>query len=171
MSNTFFQGAKTFLVLASLPQLRAWLRLISSHFRKCCETNISVTVCENVVPRLNKQDDVIEWKFMKIAPPPEMKNWLRACSVIILYTRTLNSCSRQKILSTTTWILNIGKDHHCYVYMVSFSLSRYHIWITSGLVLNVICWVSALKEPMRWPPRQEDVSLWSVRGLVRAVPG
>ena len=26
-----------------------------------------------------------------------------------------------------------------YVYMVSFSLSRYHLWITSGLVLNVIC--------------------------------
>jgi len=28
-----------------------------------------VTVCENVVPRLNKNDDVIEWKFMKIAHP------------------------------------------------------------------------------------------------------
>jgi len=26
-----------------------------------------------------------------------------------------------------------------YVYMASFALSRYHIWITSGLVLNVIC--------------------------------
>ena len=26
-----------------------------------------------------------------------------------------------------------------YVYMVSFALSRYHIWITRGLVLNVIC--------------------------------
>jgi len=55
---------------------------------------------------------------------------------------------------------------HYYVYMVSFALSRYYIWITSGLVLNVICWVSALNEPMRWPPRQDDVSSRSVRGLV-----
>jgi len=29
-----------------------------------------------VVPRLNKHDDVIQWNFMKIAPP-EMKSWLR----------------------------------------------------------------------------------------------
>jgi len=28
-----------------------------------------VTVCEKVVPRLNKHDDVIEWNFVKIAPP------------------------------------------------------------------------------------------------------
>jgi len=28
-----------------------------------------MTVCEKVVPRLNKHDDVIELKFMKIAPP------------------------------------------------------------------------------------------------------
>ena len=28
-----------------------------------------VTVCEKVVPQLNKHDDVIEWNFMKIAPP------------------------------------------------------------------------------------------------------
>ena len=62
-------------------------------------------------------------------------------------------------------------DHNYYVYMVSFALSRYRIWITSGLFLNVICWVSALIKPMRWPPRQEDVSLWSVRGLVCAVLG
>ena len=46
-----------------------------------------------------------------------------------------------------------------YVYMASFALSRYHIWITSGLVLNVISLVSVLTEPMHWPPRQEDVSL------------
>jgi len=26
-----------------------------------------------------------------------------------------------------------------YVYMTSFALSRYHIWITCGLLLNVIC--------------------------------
>jgi len=35
-----------------------------------------VTVCEKVVPRLNRQDDVIEWNLMKIAPT-EMKSWLR----------------------------------------------------------------------------------------------
>ena len=28
-----------------------------------------VTVCEKVVPRLNKHDDVIEWNFMKIPTP------------------------------------------------------------------------------------------------------
>ena len=38
-----------------------------------------VTVSEKVLPRLNKHDDVIEWNFMKIAPPPEMKSWLRPC--------------------------------------------------------------------------------------------
>ena len=37
-----------------------------------------VTVCEKVVPRLNKHNDVIEWNFMKIAPP-EMKSWLHPC--------------------------------------------------------------------------------------------
>jgi len=37
---------------------------------------MSVTVCEKVVPRLNKHDEVIEWKFVKIALP-EMKSWLR----------------------------------------------------------------------------------------------
>ena len=68
------------------------------------------------------------------------------------------------------WIRILTTYIYC-VYMVSFALSRYHIWITSGLVLNVICWVSVLNEPMRWPPGQEDVSLWSVRGLVRAVLG
>jgi len=35
-----------------------------------------VTVWEKVVPRLNKHDDVIEWNFVKIAPP-EVKRWLR----------------------------------------------------------------------------------------------
>jgi len=35
-----------------------------------------VTVCEKVVPRLNKHDDFIEWNFMNIAPL-EMKSWLR----------------------------------------------------------------------------------------------
>jgi len=35
-----------------------------------------VTVSEKVVQHLNKHDDVIEWNFMKIAPP-EMKSWLR----------------------------------------------------------------------------------------------
>jgi len=28
-----------------------------------------VTVCEKVVPRLNKHDEVIEYNFVKIAPP------------------------------------------------------------------------------------------------------
>ena len=46
-------------------------------FRVCGQKYIIImTVCEKVVPRLNKHDDVIEWNFMKIAPP-EMKSWLR----------------------------------------------------------------------------------------------
>jgi len=74
----FSNGAKKNLVWALSPLLRAWLKLISSHFWKCCEKNISVTVCEKVVPQLNKHDDVIEWKFMKIAPPRN-KSWLCPC--------------------------------------------------------------------------------------------
>ena len=38
---------------------------------------ICVTVVEKVVTRLDKYDDVIEWNFMKIAPPQKMKSWLR----------------------------------------------------------------------------------------------
>jgi len=30
---------------------------------------LHVTVCEKVVPELNKHDDIIEWNFMKIALP------------------------------------------------------------------------------------------------------
>jgi len=41
----------------------------SSHFRKCCEETLSVTVCEKIVPRLNKHGEVIERNFMIIAPP------------------------------------------------------------------------------------------------------
>jgi len=37
------------------------------------------------------------------------------------------------------------------------------------MLKTIFCWVSALNEPMRWPRRQEDVSLWSVCGLIRAV--
>ena len=35
-----------------------------------------VTVCEKVAPRLNKHDDVIEWKFVKIEPP----KWRAGCA-------------------------------------------------------------------------------------------
>jgi len=67
-------------------------------------------------------------------------------------------------------ILNVnGVQHNYYVYMASFALSRYHTRITSGLVLNSICCDISQNEPMRWPPQQKDVSLWSIRGLVRAV--
>ena len=35
-----------------------------------------VTVCEKVVPRLNKHDDFIEWNFMNIAP----SKWRAGCA-------------------------------------------------------------------------------------------
>ena len=47
----------------------SWLKLKSSHIRKCCKENLPVTVCEKVVPKLNKRDGVIEWNSIKIAPP------------------------------------------------------------------------------------------------------
>ena len=65
-----------------------WLFLLTSVVENVCVCTMDfvsarkntpllyVTVCEKVVPRLNKHDDVIEWNFMKIAPP-EMKSWLR----------------------------------------------------------------------------------------------
>jgi len=36
-----------------------------------------VTVCEKVVPRLNKHDEVIEYNFVKIAPP---RKWRAGCA-------------------------------------------------------------------------------------------
>jgi len=45
---------------------------------RVCGQKYIVTVCEKVVPRLNKHDGVIEWNFKKLAPP-EMKSWLRPC--------------------------------------------------------------------------------------------
>jgi len=56
---------------------------INQHFQKVCFCAMDfvsagknalllyVTVCEKVVPRLNKHNDVIESNFMKIAPPPK----------------------------------------------------------------------------------------------------
>jgi len=38
------------------------------------------------------------------------------------------------------WVLGfLWLTHNYYIYMASFVLSRYHIRMTSGLVLNVIC--------------------------------
>ena len=51
----------------------SWLKLKSSHFEKCCEENFICERFENVVPRLNKHNDIIEWIFMKIAPPPNCR--------------------------------------------------------------------------------------------------
>jgi len=69
MSNTFFQGGKNYFRVGFAPLVTGLIKINKFPFRKCCEKNISVTVCENVVPRLNKHDDVIKRRFMKIAPP------------------------------------------------------------------------------------------------------
>jgi len=50
-----------------------------------CTLLLYVTVCEKVVPRLNKHDDIIESNFMEVASS-EMKSWLRPCKVYILKT-------------------------------------------------------------------------------------
>jgi len=60
-SNHFF----SVLIIRS----ESWLKLKSCNFRKCCQGNF---ICDRLL-RLNKRDDVIEWKL----PPPEMKSWLR----------------------------------------------------------------------------------------------
>jgi len=48
-------------------------------------TLLYVTVCEKVVPRLNKHDDVIEWNFVKIALP----KWRAGCAPACRCTATL----------------------------------------------------------------------------------
>ena len=121
----------------------SWARWLQKRVHKSFD--ISSCCCSS--QRIAKQDRTKAIKWLSKAVSVDSSSWMLAWSVL---------CS---------------EAHIYYVYMVSFALSRYHIWITRGLVLNVICWVSALNEPMRWPPREEDVSLWSVRGLVRAVLG
>jgi len=62
-----------------------------------------VTVCEKVVPRLNKHDDVIEWNSWKIAPS-EMKSWLRPWSSHIqsfIISRDYTPCSLYYCLLTS----------------------------------------------------------------------
>jgi len=81
-----------------------------------------VTVCEKVVPRLNKHDDVIEWNFMKIPPPPNEelvapliltenkteKRPRRKAQVSRAVGVVLNYCfeSRMQFLSTLCVVLN-----------------------------------------------------------------
>jgi len=60
MSNTFFQrGEKNFSV-CFVPLVAGLDKTNKFSFSECCEENMSVTICEKVVPRLNKHDDVIE---------------------------------------------------------------------------------------------------------------
>jgi len=58
--------------------------------------------------------------------------------------------AKNMLRSSEKWPSPTHRGERFSMYMVSFSLSRYHIWITSGLVVKVICWISALNEPMRW---------------------
>ena len=46
-------------------------------FGNVAKTTLSVTICEQVVPRLNNHDDVIEWNFMKIPTP----KWRAGCAL------------------------------------------------------------------------------------------
>ena len=53
-----------------------------------------MTVCEQVAPRLNKHDDVIEWNFMKIVPPPKWRAGYdpvtRCCTVHCVTVMNIN---------------------------------------------------------------------------------
>jgi len=89
----------------------SWLKLKSYYFRKCCEENkttLSVTVCEKVVPRLNKHDDVIEWNFMKIASPRNeelvapllaLHPWWLDCPSSVYFS----SCGNDGLFSESIW--------------------------------------------------------------------
>jgi len=56
-----------------------------------------VTVCDKVVPRLNKHDDVIEWNFMKIAPP----KWRAGCAPVWTSTKMWKHSTLQFGIQTT----------------------------------------------------------------------
>jgi len=65
-----------------------------------------VTVCEKIVPRLNKHDDVIEWNFMKIA----LQKWRAGCApvydcmpvILFLYSERIQH--RPTTVVWLTWI-------------------------------------------------------------------
>ena len=61
---------------------------------------------------------------------------------LLLAVKSLYSCSEDcvRVRKVKSRPFSVGVRLNYYVYMVSFSLSRYHIWITSDLVLNVICY-------------------------------
>jgi len=85
-----------------------------------------VTVCEKVVPRLNKHDDVIKWNFMKIAPPPKWRAGcapaIGSCRKFIFATGILNS----RNCSITDFIL-FRNDLPANAYCKWYSITKYKV--------------------------------------------
>jgi len=68
-SNTVVKRSVCLLLLTSVLQNVCLCTMDFESAGKNTLLLLYVTVCEKVVPRLNKHDDVIEWNFVKIAPP------------------------------------------------------------------------------------------------------
>jgi len=101
--------------------------LKSSDFRKCCEENLICDVCEKFVSRLNKHDDVIEWNFMKIAPP----KWRAGCAPGFINIQFLQLASQTMTFCVvhTTVNLSIVYVTVCYLFMSLLLCTKLHDWI------------------------------------------
>jgi len=79
MSNTFFQWREKIfkkILVGFAPLVTGLIKTNKFSFSDMLWKEHICDRLRKVVPQLNKHDDVIEWKFMKIAPPPEVKSWL-----------------------------------------------------------------------------------------------
>ena len=104
----------------------------SMDFVSAGKNTLYMTICEKFVPRLKKHNDVIEWDFMKIAPP-QMKTWLRPrnqsrsinwfqfwfspvrahyCYELrrVTVNRVINSCSVTKVKTMRSCIQQFSKS-------------------------------------------------------------
>ena len=128
-----------FKYLKTSHSYNAWIRSNQNFFEPAVNTNVG------------KNEFIIDEKKCG-----SLLNWISSCWVPLVFEHR----------SKNTFLIVINKHNPCgldiHYYMTSFALSRYHIWITCGLLLNVIC--STLNKPMRWPPGQEDVSFVTIYG-------
>jgi len=80
MSNTFFQWREKIfkkILVGFAPLVTGLIKTNKFSFSDMLWKEHICDRLRKVVPQLNKHDDVIEWKFMKIAPPPK---WRAGCT-------------------------------------------------------------------------------------------